>query len=103
MLAGRYRRQLEGLPGIVLPEEGNGDAYHLFVVQVENRDSLRARLAEAGVGTLVHYPTPIHRQPAYLSLGAGRVSLAVSEHLSERVLSLPLYPELEESEQTTSR
>ena len=97
-LAGRYRRELEGLPGIVLPEAGDGDAYHLFVVQVENRDSLRARLAEAGVGTLVHYPSPIHRQPAYLGLGDGRVSLAVSEHLSERVLSLPLYPELEESE-----
>jgi dTDP-4-amino-4,6-dideoxygalactose transaminase len=101
VLARRYRAGLAGLPGLVLPESDDSDAHHLFVIQVENRARVRARLAERGIGTLVHYPIPIHRHPAYASLGQGRVPLDVSERLSERVLSLPLYPELEESEAET--
>jgi dTDP-3-amino-3,4,6-trideoxy-alpha-D-glucose transaminase len=97
-LARRYRAALDGLPGLVLPGSDDSDAHHLFVIQVENRAPLRARLAERGIGTLVHYPIPIHRHPAYERLGRTRVPLDVSERLSDRVLSLPLYPELDESE-----
>jgi len=97
-LARSYRDRLEGLPGLVLPVADDSAAHHLFVVQVENRSQLRERVADRGIGTLVHYPTPIHRHPAYEVLGRGPVSLEVSERLSERVLSLPLYPELEEAE-----
>ena len=54
-------------------------------------------MAERGVATLVHYPTPIHRHPAYAHL-VGEVRLGVSERLCDRVVSLPVYPELEPAE-----
>ena len=63
-LAAHYRA---GLEGVGLPVEAGGcrHAWHLFVVLVEDREAFRARLRERGVETLVHYPEPIHRQPAY--------------------------------------
>jgi dTDP-4-amino-4,6-dideoxygalactose transaminase len=95
-LAERYRAELDG---VVLPVEAEGrrHAWHLFVVLSDDRNAFRARLSERGVETLVHYPEPIHRQPAYAELG-GRVPLDVSERLCERVVSLPLYPELTDGE-----
>jgi len=95
-LAGRYLDELEG---VVLPVEAEGrrHAWHLFVVLAEDREAFRDRLRGRGVETLVHYPEPIHRQPAYREL-AGRVPLDVSERLCERVVSLPLYPELTDAE-----
>ena len=71
------------------------DAHHLFVVCVDRRDELRAGLDERGIGTLVHYPVPVHRHPAYVALASGPVPLTVSDRLAAEVLSLPLYPELE--------
>jgi dTDP-3-amino-3,4,6-trideoxy-alpha-D-glucose transaminase len=95
-LAARY---LDELAGVRLPVEATGriHAWHLFVVLAEGRDAFRAGLRERGVETLVHYPEPIHRQPAYANL-AGRLPLPVSERLCERVVSLPLYPELTDAE-----
>ena len=95
-LAARY---LDELAGVGLPVEASGrvHAWHLFVVLADDRDAFRARLRERGVETLVHYPEPIHRQPAYTNL-AGRVPVPVSERLCERVVSLPLYPELTAAE-----
>jgi dTDP-3-amino-3,4,6-trideoxy-alpha-D-glucose transaminase len=83
---------------VVLPVEAEGrkHSWHLFVVLVEDRDRLRARLLERGVETLVHYPEPIHRQPAYADLP--RVDVPVAERLCEQVVSLPLYPELTDAE-----
>jgi dTDP-4-amino-4,6-dideoxygalactose transaminase len=65
---------------------------HLYVVQVEQRDAVRAALAESGVQTGVHYPHPIHRMPAFAT--ASPPSLVHAEQLAERVLSLPLHPRL---------
>ncbi len=95
-LAARY---LSELRGVTLPAEGEGrlHAWHLFVVLAEDRDAFRAKLRNRGVETLVHYPVPIHRQPAWTHL-AGSVPLTVSERLCERVVSLPLYPELTDQE-----
>jgi dTDP-3-amino-3,4,6-trideoxy-alpha-D-glucose transaminase len=97
-LAAHYRRELSGA-ALTLPVEAEGrtHAWHLFVVLVEDRDAFRAALRARGVETLVHYPEPIHWQPAYVSL-AGELPLAVSERLCERVVSLPLYPELTDAE-----
>jgi dTDP-4-amino-4,6-dideoxygalactose transaminase len=83
---------------VVLPVEAQGTkhCWHLFVVLVEGRDTFRARVRERGVETLVHYPEPIHRQPAYAHLP--RVDVPVSERLCEQVVSLPLYPELRDDE-----
>jgi dTDP-4-amino-4,6-dideoxygalactose transaminase len=95
-LADRYRC---GLAGVQVPGEyPDGDAvrhvYHLYVVRHPRRDALRARLAERGVGTLVHYPVPVHRQPAYADLGYRPGSLPHTERAAREVVSLPLYPGL---------
>ncbi|MEB3322457.1 MAG: DegT/DnrJ/EryC1/StrS family aminotransferase, partial [Synechococcaceae cyanobacterium] len=63
------------------------------------RDWLRTRLQEAGVQTIIYYPIPIHRQPAYASLGYPPGSLPVTERLCSEVLSLPIFPELSGAEQ----
>lgn len=83
--------------GLVLPAKRRGatHVYHQYVVRHPERDRLQARLKELGIGTNVHYPMPVHLQPAY----AGRVvvdpaGLRVSEAAAREVLSLPMYPEL---------
>ena len=75
---------------------GNSHIYHLYVIQSEDRDTLQQALQAKGIGTLIHYPIPIHRQVAYQNQGAFRQvgSLPVTERVSQRVLSLPMYPEL---------
>ena len=97
-LADRYLGAL-GDSGLGLPVEASerAHAYHLFVVRTPEREQLREVLARDGIGTLVHYPRPIHGHPAYEQLGHGR-DLAESEAACREVLSLPLYPELTEAE-----
>lgn len=68
--------------------------YHVFAVRVRNRDGVRARLQEAGIQTGVHYPIPVHLQPAYADLGYRQGDFPISETVAREVLSLPLYPEL---------
>lgn len=92
---------LAGIPGIVLPKERPGcrHVYHQYTIRVEsNRDALQKRLRELGIGTAVHYPIPVHRQPLYQTLGYGDVSLPESEAAAEHVLSLPVHPALSESD-----
>ncbi len=79
------------------PEDG-AHVYHLYVIRTPERDALRAFLREHGVGTLIHYPMPVHLQPAYAELGYGPGSLPETEAAAEQVLSLPLYPELRDDE-----
>lgn len=96
-LAALYREELAGLE-LVLPEElpGRHHVFHLYVVRAPEREQLRERLAERGVETLVHYPRPVHLQPAYARLA--RAGLGTSERLCAEVVSLPLYPELSDGE-----
>ncbi len=68
--------------------------YHLYVVQVDDRDGVRAKLGEAGVDTGVHYPVPLHLQPAYAYLGYKQGDFPVAERLAGRILSLPMFPEI---------
>ncbi len=68
--------------------------YHLYVIRCTDRDDLQKYLEERGVQTIVHYPTPIHLQPAYRDLGKGPGSFPVAERCAQQVLSLPIYPEL---------
>lgn len=87
--------------GLETPAEqpGSRDANHLFVVRVPDREAVRARLTDAGIQTLVHYPLPVHGHPAYTRLARpGR--LEASERLAREVVSLPLYPELTDAEAT---
>jgi dTDP-4-amino-4,6-dideoxygalactose transaminase len=73
-----------------------GHARHLYVVRRPDRDAFRARLAERGVETLVHYPRAVHEQPAYARFG--HAGLAESERHVRECVSLPLYPELRDEE-----
>jgi len=66
--------------------------YHLYIIQVDNRDKLQEHLAEAGIATGIHYPIPIHLQPAYAELGHKPGDFPVTEQLAQRILSLPMYP-----------
>ncbi|MGD9646063.1 MAG: DegT/DnrJ/EryC1/StrS family aminotransferase [Pirellulales bacterium] len=89
-LAAAYRAKLSGveLPFVHPLAE---HVYHLFVIRHAERDELRARLAIDGVGTLVHYPVPVHLQPAYADLTHGTGALPETERAAAEVLSLPLW------------
>jgi dTDP-4-amino-4,6-dideoxygalactose transaminase len=96
-VAERYRAALAGIDAIRLPPADDQDVagvYHLFVVRVPHRDRVRAALGAAGVDTAIHYPTPIHQQPAFAHLGYERGDLPVTERAAGEILSLPMYPEL---------
>ena len=91
-----YDEALAGLPGLVLPRERPGarSAWHLYTIRVAERDALQKHLGAKGIATAVHYPRPIHLQPAMALAGGKPGDLPVSEQLSREVLCLPLYPEL---------
>jgi dTDP-4-amino-4,6-dideoxygalactose transaminase len=94
-LAAFYRRELEGA-GVELPVEREQvePVHHLFVVHHPRRDALMAALRERGIGTLIHYPIPLHRQPAFASSGDAPGALPAVEKAAGEILSLPLYPEM---------
>jgi dTDP-3-amino-3,4,6-trideoxy-alpha-D-glucose transaminase len=94
-LAGLYLAGLDGSGVEPLREQPYARAvHHLFVVRHPRRDALAQALRERGIGTLVHYPTPLHLQPALAPLGGRPGDLPVAERATSEVLSLPLYPEL---------
>jgi dTDP-3-amino-3,4,6-trideoxy-alpha-D-glucose transaminase len=78
--------------------EGSDHVFHLYVVRSEHRDELRAHLEAEGVASAIHYPTPIHLQPAYVDLDQGPGSLPVAERLAEEICSLPIFPGIEPAE-----
>jgi dTDP-4-amino-4,6-dideoxygalactose transaminase len=82
--------------GVTPPTRRHDDAdvYHLYVIEVEQRARVQAVLSERGIATGVHYPIPIHLQPAYADLGLARGSFARTERSADRLLSLPMFPEL---------
>jgi dTDP-4-amino-4,6-dideoxygalactose transaminase len=91
-----YQQNLSGLSQIRVPKDGDHEyaVYHTFVIQAERRDELKNYLALQGIGTAVHYPVPIHLTEAARALGYARNSFPVTEFLADRILSLPVYPEL---------
>jgi len=95
-VARTYAEALKDVPEIELPvtAEKAFHVYHLFVVRCERREELRAYLGEKGIGTGVHYRKPIHLQKVFREAGWKEGELPVTESLSNRVLSLPMYPEL---------
>jgi dTDP-4-amino-4,6-dideoxygalactose transaminase len=98
-LAERYDAGLSGLP-LALPARRpqSTHVFHQYVVRLSERDALRERLRAAGIGTGIHYPVPVHRQPAYEGrLACGSSGLGVTERAAPRILSLPMYPQLSDN------
>jgi len=97
LAAGRYREALQSLPSVrLLDDAADGQhVHHLFVVELESqRDAVRSYLSEKGIETGIHYPVPIHLQPAWRTFGGSDVALPRTERAASRILSLPIYPEL---------
>jgi len=96
-----YDREFAGM--IETPQEmvGNRHVYHLYAVRVAERDAFQKLLQERGVQTGVHYPVPVHLQPAHRDLGYQRGDFPVSEAAADTVLSLPMFPELTEEQLKT--
>jgi dTDP-4-amino-4,6-dideoxygalactose transaminase len=102
--ADRYRRLFghTDLDGTVrLPDAlpGRGHTFNQYVVRAARRDELRAFLVERGIGAAVYYPLPLHLQPCFQDLGYSEGDLPVAEEASREVLALPVFPELDSSEQ----
>ena len=93
--ARRYDELLQELP-VELPREAadRRHVYHLYVVRAERRDELLAHLKASGIDAGIHYPVPLHLQPAYADLGYVAGSLPETERAAREILSLPMYPEL---------
>ncbi len=93
-IAEKYRSNLEQ-DDLVLPEVRFDAAhvFHLYVIRTGHRDALRKALSNAGVQTGIHYPTPIHQQPVFVNERQGS-PLTITEEVAEKILSLPMYPEL---------
>jgi dTDP-4-amino-4,6-dideoxygalactose transaminase len=98
--AARYDALVADLPGVVGPvvDRENLPVWHLYVVQVPDRDRILSQLHAAGIGAGIHYPTPIHLTGAFADLGKAG-DFPVAELLAERILSLPLYPEITATQQ----
>lgn len=99
--AARYDELLAGVAGVTLPQQaaGNQDVWHLYVVQVEERDRVVAELNAAGIGAGIHYPYPVHLTQAFAHLGYKEGDFPVTERAAGRILSLPLYPHITEEQQ----
>jgi len=98
-LAGTYRSILQNAR-LELPLDDPRDecVYHQFVIYVNNRCTVIAKLAEREIETAIHYPKPVHLQPAYSSLGDPTGTFPLAERACERVLSLPLFPSISEEQ-----
>lgn len=97
-IARRYHELLSGIPELILPDLPDSDShvFHLFVIRARDRDELQQHLVSHRIATGIHYPIPIHLQPAYRDLGHGEGDFPITELLAGEILSLPMYPELEE-------
>jgi dTDP-4-amino-4,6-dideoxygalactose transaminase len=95
-----YLERLADVPDLVLPivADGNEAVWHLFVVRHPRREKLREACEKSGIGVGIHYPVPLHLQPAFARLGYSQGHFPVAEALAASSLSLPMFPELTEAE-----
>jgi len=99
MHARQYTAQLQDVVATVPVERAwSTHVYYVYVVQVSRREQLRHSLEREGIATGVHYPTPIHLQPACSQYGYKQGMLPITERASERIVSLPMYAELTEQQ-----
>jgi dTDP-4-amino-4,6-dideoxygalactose transaminase len=94
--ARHYDRLLSNVDGVVRPYSPDyvRAVYHLYVVRVRDREGLQKHLADANIGTGIHYPVPLHLQKAYAGLGYGPGDFPVTEKIAPEIVSLPMFPQL---------
>ena len=99
-LAASYDRLLSGT-GVRIPavRPGARHVYHVYAARLRQRDAWRAHLLKRGIQTGVHYPVPVHLQPAYRDLGYASGDFPVAEAVAGEVLSLPIFPEMTDAQQ----
>jgi dTDP-4-amino-4,6-dideoxygalactose transaminase len=100
-LAKRYHDKLKGIRDLILPPESNSineSVYHMYVIKTDKRNALGAWLSMNEISTGVHYPIPVHRQPAYEGFH-NNVDLSFTDEWSNTVLSIPMYPRLDHKDQ----
>jgi dTDP-4-amino-4,6-dideoxygalactose transaminase len=99
--AKRYNELFAGAEGVVLPFEPSSSkaVYHLYVVRVQGREELQKQLGNAGIGTGIHYPVPLHQQKAYAHLGYKTGDFPVTEKVAPEIVSLPMFPNLTAEQQ----
>jgi dTDP-4-amino-4,6-dideoxygalactose transaminase len=100
-LAHRYHELLsEAKAAVVIPVEAEWTkgVYHLYVVRVQDREALQAHLAEAGIGSGIHYPIPLHLQKAYENLNYKKGDFPVTERVAAEIVSLPMFPQLKQDQ-----
>jgi dTDP-4-amino-4,6-dideoxygalactose transaminase len=97
-IARMYNQALEGLVTTPVEEPWAKHVYHVYVIRAEKRDELREFLSRHGISTLVHYPVPIHMQPAITSVLGTQPALKNTEKAAKEVLSIPMYPALTKRE-----
>ena len=95
-----YHQLLGGIPQIKVPQRADHayHVYHLYMIEAPRRNQLQKYLASRGIATVIHYPIPIHLQPAYKHLGYKRGDFPVTEAAAKHILSLPMFPELTNTE-----
>jgi dTDP-4-amino-4,6-dideoxygalactose transaminase len=95
-----YAQRLASVPDLMLPAAAPWaeHVYHLYVVRVPDRDRVFARLQERGIGAGIHYPVPLHLQPAYAHLGHRQGDFPVTERVASGIISLPIYAEITEEQ-----
>ncbi|MFA5927123.1 MAG: DegT/DnrJ/EryC1/StrS family aminotransferase [Patescibacteria group bacterium] len=97
-IAERYNKLLPDSLKKPVEKMGNRHVYHLYTVEMNERDQIREKLQQSGIASGVHYPIPLHLQPAYAELGLSQGSLPVTERVANRTLSLPLFAEMSDDE-----
>ena len=99
--AARYDQMLSSVDGVVIPHRPTWSrpVHHLYVVRVADREGLQRHLAEAKIDTGIHYPIPLHLQKAYEAFGFKKGDFPVTEKVASEILSLPMYPQLQEAAQ----
>jgi len=97
----RYSELLADVPGVTLPmtAPGNEHVWHLYVIRIPGRDHVLRFLQDEGIQAGIHYPVPVHLQPAFRYLGYGPGDFPVAEAAAAQLLSLPLYPQITEEQQ----
>lgn len=94
--ASYYGRYLSNIEGVIVPATGSSSkpVHHIYAIQVKDRKEVIDRFNREGIGYGLHYPVPIHLQPGYASLGHRKSDFPVSERCAERLISLPIFPEI---------